>query len=177
MKYKADHSNSGFRSNGLDGKSFNTAVSDRAFLRAVAPHAFVLSIDLDGTPIYRLAGREVRRVVGFDPRGKSFYELWDTEACEQLSSFFSASRDDARPFHLSSVGLLSRTEAVEFETVMIPISSEGWDRPQVIGFHLAREGSARLGTVLRRLQNVAYVSSDRPARSGISLRHVCRELR
>src|SRR5579863_5225945 len=97
--------------------------ADLAAVESLAPHIFILERDETGPPIYDHAGCGVQLVIGSDPRGKTFYDYWSTEARAALESCFAIAAKRHLAFRLFSIGLQSKAPAMEVETTLIPVTA------------------------------------------------------
>jgi hypothetical protein len=134
------------------------AGGDLAAIECLAPHIFILDLHEAGPPIYRLAGSEIQDFMGSDPRGKEFYGYWDLEARTRLERYFSVSAESHLAFRLSSTAAGSKTDAVEFETILIPVTAADIGKKCFIGISLALGGLAtKAEPHVQHLQRIAFV--------------------
>ena len=138
---------------------------DLATLECLAPHIFILDLDDAGSPIYRLAGSEIQDFIGSNPRGKEFYSYWDIEARTMLERYFNVSAESRLAFRLSSIASRSKSDAVEFETILIPVTAVDARKKCFIGISLALgdpSTKAEPPGHVQHLKRIAFVPGDLP---------------
>jgi hypothetical protein len=140
---------------------------DLASIERLAPHIFVLECEAGGPPLYRCAGSAIQDALGFDPRGRAFYENWDDGARLGLQPYFDRSAECHWAIRLSSVCQDSDphpdTSALLVETVLIPVLSDDPDKSCFIGISLMHgndEAEPRAG--LQHLRQVSYLGEGGP---------------
>jgi hypothetical protein len=138
---------------------------DLATIEWLAPHIFILDLDDAGPPIYRLAGSEIQDFIGSNPRGKEFYGYWDIEARTMLERYFNVSAESHLAFRLSSIVMRSKSDAMEFETILIPVTDVDARKKCFIGISLALgdpSTKAKPPGHVQHLKSIAFVPGELP---------------
>jgi hypothetical protein len=139
------------------------AEADMATIEGLAPNVFVLDLTDAGPPIYRCAGSAIQYAIGSNPQGKGFYDRWDVESQMTLKPYFDRSAENHRPFRISSIGVRTNASALQFETVLIPVSSDDVRKRCFIGISLTlgnRGVQATLPSNEQRLQHISFLGEE-----------------
>jgi hypothetical protein len=135
----------------------------KASLEQLAPRIFVLEMNDDGLPIYRLAGRAVRNLFGADLTGKTFYSHWSDDSHKLLQAYFDASAASHRPFCLFSQRLKGTSAPDQLQTLFFPIRAEDGYGSQFIGVSLVpahRIVPTGPPADVQQLQHIAFLPND-----------------
>lgn len=135
---------------------------DKRIIDCLAPNIFILEIINSGEAIYRIAGHSIRSQIGHNPQGRNFFDYWDCRNRKTLKTFFETAIARDQPLCLSSVGPISKTEAIELETVLVPVTILSAQKKNFIGtsFVLGQPGTVKLLSDVQHLQRIGFVENE-----------------
>ena len=106
---------------------------DPAAIRRILADSFVLAVDPEQSPRFRVAGTKLCELFGRELRGEDFIALWGKEAAQQLSDFVALVTSEG-------IGILAGVtmEAGDglvcaFELLILPLSHQGERGQRMLG--------------------------------------------
>jgi hypothetical protein len=146
-------------------------------LEYFAPYIFVLRMSDTASPICELTGSTIQHFLGSDPKGKEYYSYWATASHPILRSYFDASSKSGEIFVLCSTGSRSKSKAIEFRALFLPVKEQDSRNTRFIGLSLASDGHAtptRSNSDVQQLQYIAFAPAMNAYVNGSMSQIVCR---
>jgi hypothetical protein len=144
---------------------------DDAIINSLAPHLFILDMDAGANARYRLAGTAIEHAFGITLKGTDFLDTW-AEADRALVKDFSVlAVHSRRPLCLLS---FCDYEKIEFETVLVPVSTADVRAKRIIGISMALGDEPPKPPPRRRVQHLTHIGFAHDALTAKSDRSVRR---
>jgi hypothetical protein len=130
-----------------------------------------------GSPICELTGSTIQHFLGSDPKGKEYYSYWATASRPILRSYFDAASKSGEIFFLCSTGSQSKSKAIKFRALFLPIKEQDSRNTRFIGLSLASDSHAmpaRSNSDVQQLQYIAFAPAMNAYVGGSMSQIVCR---
>src|SRR5471030_528869 len=169
MKHKNSHLLVGYWSRLRRGRAIpdQTDIDPRAIKRLLS-YTFILDCENPARPIYRLAGTALCERFGFELKGTSFLDHWESQSGLSLASLLRQALKARQPLCLASIAATADNGMVELETILTPVSFNGGEPARCFGMvQMLSDPTPLLGRSIayQRLVGSQLIQEDEPLSS------------